>query len=310
MKRQLLLFLLLTLGVSTTCLQAQGAATAAIQPPTVSDTLQHVRDSLTMQYIGLPDPNRPNQFADSLRRHLIVENGDFMSWIAFTNQLETAFNPGKERPSREPWIIIAIGMLILLLGIVRVAFPNEVLSIIQAFYNDRMLLQINKEDTLYSSWPFIFLYILFGFVIGMFLYHYNLYYLQHKQAQGLDVFLGISLFVIVLFIVKIIVTRFLGVVFDVQRMVREYVSILNLSYFNAALIFLPIVMALCLLRATYIQWVIPAGALIVLLLLIFRFVKTANNLLGSYPFSKFYLFMYLCCLEIAPVLIIIKVLDK
>src|SRR5690606_17411815 len=188
-------------------------------------------------YIGLPDPNRPNRFADSLRKVLIVEKGDFMGWIAFANHLEKQLKPHDEKAARDRWVIASIGLLFLLLGIVRVSFPNEVMSIIQAFYNDRMLMQINKEDTLYSSWPFIFLYILFGFVTGMYLYHYNLYYLEHRSAHGIHVFIGISLFVIFLFIVKILVTRFLGFVFDLQRVVREYVSILYLSYFNAALIF-------------------------------------------------------------------------
>lgn len=325
MKRRFFLCLLLTLLLGAASLPTQGMPIVATQPPPAGDSLRwvaqlekmrladsikRVQDSLAMQYIGLPHPNRPNRFADSLRNLLIVENGDFMGWIAFTNHIEMQRNLGDERHFRDPWIIVAIGLLFLFLGVIRAAFPNEVVAIIQAFYNDRMLLQINKEDTLYSSWPFIFLYILFGFVTGMFLYHYNLYFLQHKQAHGPNVFIGISIFVIVLFVLKIIVTRFLGFVFDLQRMVREYVSILYLSYFNAALVFLPVVLAISLLPERDTRWVIPAGLVLVLLLLIFRLVKTTNNLLSSYRFSKFYLFMYLCCLEIAPVLILIKVLDN
>src|SRR5690606_28792478 len=116
------------------------------------------------------------------------------------------------------------------------------LSIIQAFYNDRMLLQVNKEDTLYSSWPFVFLYILFGFAVGLFIYLCNVHYTGVSYHNGIERFLGISLFVMALFILKIIATRLLGFIFDLQRVVREYVSILYLSYFNAALVFLPIVL--------------------------------------------------------------------
>ncbi|WP_257658401.1 DUF4271 domain-containing protein [Parapedobacter lycopersici] len=325
MMQRFFLFFLITMGLGFAPHLVQGAPLTAVQQPSVRDSLRQaalleklrladsirqVQDSLTMQYIGLPDPDRPNHFADSLRDVLVVKNGDFMGWIAFTNRLAAQLKPGNDRAGRDPWVIVTIGLLFLFLGIVRLAFPNEVMSIIQAFYNDRMLMQINKEDTLYSSWPFIFLYILFGFVTGMFLYHYNLYYLGHARAHGVNVFLGISLFVIVLFVLKIIVTRLLGFVFDLQRMVREYVAVLYLSYFNAALVFLPIVLALSLLPVRDMLWVIPVSLILVLALLIFRFVKTANNLLGSYRFSKFYLFMYLCCLEIAPVLILIKVLDK
>jgi len=276
----------------------------------LADSIKRVQDSLVMQFIGMPDPDRPNQLADSVRKLVVVQNGDFLSWLDFARSLEQQVETDHEKAAREQWVIVVIGLLLLLLGVVRVSFPNEVLSIIQAFYNDRMLLQINKEDTLYSSWPFVFLYVLFGFAVGLFIYVCNLYYLQGGYQRGLDTFLGISIFVMLLFILKIIVTRFLGVVFDVQRIVREYVSILYLSYFNAALVFLPVVLILSLVPQTQMVWVVPAALTIVLGLFIFRFAKTAANVLTNHRFSKFYLFMYLCCLEIAPVLILVKVLGN
>jgi hypothetical protein len=276
----------------------------------LADSIARVQDSLTMQYIGLPDPGRPNQFADSLRKLIVVENGDFMGWLTFVRTLEKDVQPDAEKTVRDQWIIAAIGLLLLLLGIVRIAFPNEVLSIIQAFYNDRMLLQINKEDTLYSSWPFVFLYIVFGFAVGLFLYLCNWYYTPGGNNNGVADFLAISFFVMLLFILKIIVTRFLGFVFDLRRVVREYVSILYLSYFNAALVFLPVVLVLSLVPHDHTVWIIPLSLIIVFGLFIFRFAKTANNLLTNHRFSKFYLFMYLCCLEIAPVLILVKVLEN
>src|SRR5690606_21507999 len=110
---------------------------------------------LVMQFIGLPDPDRPNQLADSLRKLVVVQKGDFLRWLQFAKSLEQQIEKDDERNGREQWVIAVIGLLLLLLGVVRVSFPNEVLSISQAFYNDRMLLQINKEDTLYSSWPFV-----------------------------------------------------------------------------------------------------------------------------------------------------------
>jgi hypothetical protein len=275
----------------------------------VADSIKRVQDSLTMIYIGLPDPDRPNRLADSLRKLVVVEKGDFMRWITFARTLEKQVEPDAEKASREQWVLAVIGMLLLLLGIVRAAFPNEVISIFQAFYNDRMLLQINKEDTLYSSWPFVFLYVLFGFTLGLFIYLANNYYLANSD-RGFQTFFGISVFVMMLFILKIIATRFLGFVFDVQRIVREYVSVLYLSYFNAALVFIPIVLILSLIPRDHMLWVIPLTLLAVCSLFAFRFIKTANSLLSSHRFSKFYLIMYLCCLEIAPVLILIKVLGN
>ena len=282
------------------------------QPKALSaaDSVKRLQDSLAMQFIGFPDPGRTNQFADSLRERVVVQNGEFLKWIGFAQSLEQQLPVDNRKAEREPWVMASIGLLLLLLGVVRVSFPNEVHSIIQAFYNDRVLLQINKEDTLYSSWPFVFLYILFGFAVGLFTYVCNTYYLRDGFHGGINTFLGISIFIMLLFILKIIVTRLIGVVFDVRRMVREYVSILYLSYFNAALVFLPVVLILSLVPQTQMVWLVPATLILVLGLFIFRFAKTATNVLTNHRFSKFYLFLYLCCLEIAPVLILVKVLSN
>ena len=111
-----------------------GLAVQHTSYPSAEDSVKRVGDSLAMQYIGLPDPDRPNRFVDSLRRHLIVQNGDFMTWLAFAREVEQSIVTDPIRASREPWVLAAIGILLLLLGIVRVAFPGEVLAIIQAFY--------------------------------------------------------------------------------------------------------------------------------------------------------------------------------
>lgn len=275
----------------------------------LADSVRRVQDSLSMQYIGFPDPGRRNLLADSIRSLVVVEDGDVLARMAAARLAGMRLDAGQAKAQREPWVIYVIGLLLLLLGIVRVAFPGQVMAIVQAFFNDRMLSQINKEDTLYSSWPFIFLYILFGFAVGLFVYLCNRYYLGHS-GRGMDTFLAISVSVMALFIVKILITRFLGFVFDIQRVVREYVSILYLSYFNAALVFLPIVLILSLVPHNQLVWLIPVALCIVLGLFIFRFSKTANGMLTNYRFPKFYLFTYLCCLEIAPVLILIKVLGN
>src|SRR5690606_23705408 len=109
-----------------------------------------------------------------------------------------------------------------------------------AFYSDRALVQISKEDNLYNSWPFILLYILFGFTLGLFVYLCNGHFDKRLIQHGPSSYLFFSIAIIVLFTLKIIVLRFLGFLFDMQRLVRDYVSILYLSYFNTAILFLPL----------------------------------------------------------------------
>lgn len=300
--------LIATIQGGLTDVQADSTEVAEAALATIRQ--QQMRDSLYMLFVKTPDPSRPNQLADSLLALITVKNGDFMSWVAYANTLKRTAHADMKKTSREPWVLIGFGVLILFFGLIRFSFPVETVTIIEAFYNDRTLAQINKEDTLYSSWPFVFLFVLFGFSLGLFFYLYALYYLQNTAIRGVESFFLFSIFILLLFGVKIMLTRIIGYIFGEARLAREYISVLYLSYFNVALIFLPLILILSLIPHETMRPMIWLSFIIMALTITFRLLKTANNILNKYQFPKFYLFVYLCCLEIAPILILVKVLGQ
>src|SRR5690606_39519093 len=75
----------------------------------------------------------------------------------------------------------------------------------------------------------VFLYLLFGFTIGLFLYLVSTFTQLGGIAEGFNLYLIFSISIMVLFSLKIITLRFIGFLFDVPRLVREYVSILYRS---------------------------------------------------------------------------------
>lgn len=272
------------------------------------DSLKAVGDSLSMLWIKAPDPNRPNRFVDSLINLYKVENFNFSAWVKKFPQKSIHFNEGRPRHTGETWVIGVIVVLVLFFAILKNAFSKELASIVQSFYNNRTLHQINKEDNLFSSWPFLFLYLLFGLTIGMFLYLSGKYFQLEYNYKGFEWFLILSAVVISLFTLKIIVLKVLGFFFGVQRLVKEYTTILYLSYFNAALIFLPLVIAYSLTPNRYAGAFSYVALACIILVFVIQFLRVGSNILTHYNFSKFYLFLYLCALEICPVLILIKAL--
>jgi hypothetical protein len=274
----------------------------------LQDSIKLSGDSIARIWIKAPDPNRPNRFVDSLINLYKVENFDFSAWARKFPQKSLHFNKGKQRPSGEIWVFAVVLFLISFFAILKNAFPKELSSIVQSFYNNRTLGQISKEDNLFSSWPFLFLYLLFGLTMGMFLYLTGKYFQLEYEYKGFEWFLVLSAFVTGLFTLKIVALKILGFLFGVQKLVKEYVSILYLSYFNAALIFLPLVLAYSLTPNRYAGIFSYIAIICILLLFVIQFLRAGTNLLSHYHFSKFYLFIYLCALEICPVLILIKAL--
>jgi hypothetical protein len=274
----------------------------------IRDSIKRVQDSLAVVWVKAPDPLRPNRFIDSLIKLYKVEKLDFTAWAARFPKKVNRYDAGIPRPKGEPWIMGVVLFLVLFFALIKFFFSKELSSIVQSFYSNQILAQINKEDNLFSSWSFIFLYLLFGLIIGLYLYLSGKYLQLSYPVEGFELFLLMSALVIGLFTVKIVVLRLLGFLFDVRRLVREYVSILYLSYFNSALIFLPLVIAFSLTPSRYAGIYGYIGIIMLILIFVMQFFRAGANILSNYRFPKVYLIIYLCALEFCPLIILFKAL--
>lgn len=281
---------------------------ANVQQHKEQDSLKKLSDSLSLLWIKKPDPNRPNRFVDSLFNLYKVDKLDFASWAKKFPRKAQFYSQGKPRLKGETWVMLVILFLVLFLGIIKLSFSKELSSIFHSFYSNRVLSQISKEDTMLSSWPFLFLYILLGLTLGMFLYLSGKYFQLQYALTGFEWFLVLSAIVLGLFTLKILVLRLLGFFFGIEKMVREYVAILYLSYFNAALIFLPIIIAYSLTPYRFAEVYNYLAMGVLLLIFAVQFIRAGANIFFSYQFPKIYLIIYLCALEICPLIILVKAL--
>lgn len=204
------------------------------------------------------------------------------------------------------WILGVIALLLVLFAGLKYSFSKQLTTIVQSFFSNRILGNLNKEDNLFTSWPFLLLFVQFGFTIGMFFYLAAQYQQLNYVANGFQFFVTISIVVIVLYVLKILLLRLLGYIFNIQKPVNEYVSILYLSYFNASLLFIPLVIAFALSPLKYGAYYIAIAIILLVVVFVFQFIRAGVNILSHYRFSKMYLFLYFCTLEICPILILIK----
>jgi len=63
------------------------------------------------------------------------------------------------------------------------------------------------------------------------------------------------------------------------------------------------------LQQQYIPYLKFFTALAITVIFAWQYLRNSVNIISSFRFHKFYLFIYLCALEICPVLILIKALD-
>lgn len=246
--------------------------------------------------------------------HNYINSGYGFSVFSLKDQLNAinynvekiAYQAGDLLPKGEIWVLGIIGFLLVLFAILKNTFAKQLNSVVQSFYSNRALTNLNKEDNLITSWSFLLLFIQFGFTIGMFLYLAARFKSLAQVHQGFEFFVSISIGVILLYLLKIVVLRIIGFIFDVQKPMHQYISILYLSYFNTSLLFVPIIIAFALSPVQYGSIYVFVGLAALVLIFIFQFIRAAVNILSHHRFPKLYLFLYFCTLEICPILILIK----
>jgi hypothetical protein len=271
------------------------------------DSMKRVADSLRYFWIR-PDMNRPNQFVDSLVKLYEVKNLDFQAWADQFIPKKNREAAGKYRKQGEQWIMITVLFLLFGFASMRLFFGKDIQLILNAFYDTRLFNQSVLGGNLFNTWPFIFLNLLFGLSVGMYLFLVGKFFDLDYALDGWKWYLLLSLSVVGLFTLKIYVLRILGFLLEIHKIVRFYISILFLTYFHAAILFLPLILAFSLSPLAYAHTFLYAGLLLTALLIIYQLFRVSAQLLAQQSFPKFYLFIYFCALEICPILIIIKAL--
>lgn len=286
--------------------------TGADSTTIVALDIERLQDSLAKAYLFISD-TRPNIKLDALLAQTTVDGNDFIQWMERMEVLKG------ERPHTAPessskvtrpnWIVMVLFLLILGIGMVRFFFKSMFHHIIYAYYNEQATQDISKEDSVLTSWPYIFLYLLFSLSLGLFLLIYISAF-GDNTILTIKNFFSLSVFVAILFMVKILLLRLLAAIFELQRTAREYVSVLYLMYFNSMLILMPFLLIVTFTPVSNFKFLLSLFVVVVSILFIYKFSVTAVRLLGQLKFSVFYLILYLCALEIAPILILVKTLNS
>ena len=263
-----------------------------------------VSDSLATMYI-MPDPNRPNQLVEYLFKNALYKGNTFLD-IPFNPKKKTG--EGHVRKSRDPWVIIMIAILLIYTALLNITLGPDIKGVFQSFYSKRSA-QFDKEERRINPWAFIGLFLLFASTFGLFLYQLAGYKNVYYNISGVQLFTAMALIIITLFSLKFLVLKIIGFLFDIDAVVSEYVTTLYLTYFNIAFVFLPVVVCFSLLAAQLIPFLLDTAYVLIAVIFVWIYLRSSVSIISNFRFHKFYLFIYLCALEICPILILIKVLN-
>lgn len=213
------------------------------------------------------------------------------------------------RPYKDmDWLVYLVSGVLLILGVIRLAYLKYFSDLFRAFLNPTLSQRQLKEQLSQSAFP-NFLMNAF-FVISLALYLYLLMYRQQyiTNPNALLLIPGLIVLVAVIYVAKYLVLRFCGWLFGNADLADSYIFILYLINKIVGIILVPFLVILAFCQPEIANTFLYISLFLIVLLVGYRYVRSYSVIKQYLSFSKLHFFLYLCAFEVAPVLLLTKVL--
>lgn len=212
--------------------------------------------------------------------------------------------PSQARYSR--FLFTVVILLFLLLVILVTLFRSIPGRVYRAFLNDNLLSQLHREQGSIVSPPYFLFYLFFFFNAGFFLYLLAWHYQIPVLAKHWLSFLALSGGLAALFAGKHLLMKILEAVLPAKKELRLYSFTIIIFSIALGILLIPFNLLIAYGPAEAVPGVIVLALAMLGLVLGFRLVRgifIGGRILASH---LFHFLLYICTVEIAPVLIIAK----
>ncbi len=201
------------------------------------------------------------------------------------------------------WVILSMMVLVTLLATL---FKSQLNGIYRAFLNDNMLKLKIREQAGVIGLPYLLLYLFFFFSASVFCY-------LLLQSRGVNLSSNIKLLgycfaaITGIFVIKHFVLSFLSYVFPISKSINQYNFTIIVFSIVLGIFLVPFNLVIAYGPENLSSSLIFGAILVIILTYMFRAVRSLFIASSYVAFHKFHFFMYLCTVEIAPVLILVKI---
>lgn len=202
-------------------------------------------------------------------------------------------------PDHEVWVTSLLLVCLLLFAWVRIINPKKIPSLVTGFFKGG----ITEEKTITPDSIALF----FIFICSAALLIMQTFQVRDIKTRfnSWEEFLLFSLLLLAYYIIKTIVLLLCGYIFQVESNARDYINEIYASAHLAALGLFPIVIVFTFVN-TINETLFERGILaLVGVLFLYRTIKMFILMMNR-GLSIMYLFLYLCALEVIPVVLLIE----
>lgn len=206
------------------------------------------------------------------------------------------------------WFTLTLTVLLAFFAWIRFSGTKILRQLIQAFLGNNISNQFVRDENVLVQRLSIMLQFVFYLSAGLFLYliSYRFEWPFTFPVEGFLRFTMLTLMVAAAFSIKMVVVKGVGELFGIERAASQY--LFHLALFNnmLGLALFPLLLVAVYVAAVHAKTVLMAGVLLIIILFIYRTVRSFQIWRSMKGIPLFYFILYFCTLEIAPVMILIR----
>ncbi len=237
----------------------------------------------------------------------IDKPGSFKKSIFASHQMQPVIFLPKEKNILNPgWVSPLLIMIFLLFTISKYSYFRNIQQIFKAFFNKRLFNQLSRDGGLFSERVSLILFSSYLLGLSLFIFKISNFFLNFPDSffVSLVIFLKILAGILIFYLLKMGIFKLSGFIFKSSKETSDYV--LNMYVFGqiTGVVMLPI-----LVFITYLcnEAIIYTGLILFSLMYLYRLFRGFSIAISNVKVSTYYLFLYLCTLEILPFFLLAKV---
>ncbi len=249
------------------------------------------------------DSSLYNPYASDLAKRSEEED---TTAVVVQEEISPYFEGLQRKSDSGAWQVIVIGIMLMLVGTSRRFYRKRFSDILQSGLIRRVAYQLVRQESLYSNTGQIMMVLFSMLGVSLLTYHAISYFELDPFLSGFPLFAAIFLGVSILQVLRMAIHAFFGALLSVRTETDEYIY--NITVYNILVAFAVFPSLLLILSYPMMsQWWIWIAASLVGVIVLARLGRAVTiSLSGGYPL--YYIILYLCTLEILPLVVGIKLL--
>jgi MFS family permease len=292
----MLRFLLLISLLVPFALSAQDSTVVSAPPAADSVAVDSLQKPGTLQ-------KAPTISFDSSRNYIITK----------MLKLNTQAKPAMvvQQPKKiisKDWLFYYILGLLLMFAALRLTYARYFKDLFRFFFRTSLRVDQIREQLVQSGLQSLLYNIFFAFSFGVYVYLLSMYFKSSLQVSAWLIPVGATACLLLLYLGKYLFFKFSGWLFGMKTATETYTFIVFLINKVAGIAILPFLIVIAFSSADIVDITVTLSLILVGGLFLYRFLRAYQPVQSEIKVSRLHFFIFFLAVEIAPLLIIYKVL--